>query len=470
MKRLFLLPFAVCVVTASVTTSCKSDDEPTGEQPSAAQGIYINEVCSSGTDWVELYNSTDKDVALAGYKLQDDKGEEEEFTFGSDKKIPAKGFLVLEKDKDFTFGISSKGDKIKLLDSQRNAIDEATVPELPENDTYARKTDGGSEWEIMANGTKGRSNTSTPDQPEPSNPSQLKGVIMINEVYTFSDQTDINDLDYIELYNASDKDVDLSGMKLWEGGGPGEAWTFPAGKTIKAKGYLVVECDKEGLHNDKTNYPSWGLSKNKETVVLADSKSEIIDQVETPNMSTNEAYGRETDGGSKWVIFSELTKGKTNDGASEKTEVANKYGVYVNEVFTNNQDSKTASWDDTKDFIELYNSTDKDIDLTGFSLNDDAQKEEKRYTLPKGTVIKAKSFLTLDVYKGNSNGPVFGLGKGGDKVFLYDKDKQTVDEVTTPEFGDTEIYSCGRKTDGGSEIVVFTDVSKNASNNGKKTK
>ena len=144
--------------------------------------------------------------------------------------------------------------------------------------------------------------------------------------------------------------------------------------------------------------------------------------------------------------------------------------MYINEVFTNNQDVQVSAWDDTKDFIELYNATGEDIDLTGFSLNDDALKEEKKYIFPAGSVIRAKSFLTLDVDKNSTTGPVFGLGKGGDKVFLWNTQGVLVDEVETPEFADNEIYSTGRKTDGSPEVVVFTEVSKNASNNGRDVK
>ena len=96
--------------------------------------------------------------------------------------------------------------------------------------------------------------------------------------------------------------------------------------------------------------------------------------------------------------------------------------------------------------------------------------EEDRYTFPSNTVIKSRSFLTLDVEKNNANGPGFGLGKGGDKVLFYNKEKVLIDELVTGEFEDSEIYSTGRNTDGGSEIVVFTEVSKNASNNGKSIK
>ena len=139
-------------------------------------------------------------------------------------------------------------------------------------------------------------------------------------------------------------------------------------------------------------------------------------------------------------------------------------------MWTNNQDVQVSALDDTNDFIELYNATGEDIDLTGFSLNDDALKEEKKYIFPAGSVIRAKSFLTLDVDKNSTTGPVFGLGKGGDKVFLWNTQGVLVDEVETPEFADNEIYSSGHKTDGCPEVVVITEVSKNASNNGRDVK
>lgn len=607
-KRTYLVT-ALATVAAVMVTSCKDDSESDlNLGASGVTGLCINEVCSSGTDWIELYNSTDSEITLSGMRLQDNKGVEEEYIFPAEKKIAAKSYLVLEKDADFSFGISGDGDEIKLLDASYKVIDDVVVPAMEDGQTYARLSDAGTQWGITDGGTKGRGNDSEPDSGEgtdsevkllinevmsapldgqfdfieiynpgteaidmsgfilqdekgaseqyvipegvsiapkgflcftqaqegnPSgsfgfglsskgdkvflldkdgnnidkvelpamedgtsyarvsdgaptwavvaNPTQgasngnaqdsgLKGVVMINEVYTFSDQSNINDLDYIELYNASSQQVEVGGLKLWEGGGQEEAWTIPAGKVIPANGFLVIECDKEGLHADPVNYPSWGLSKNDEIVVLADADFNVIDEVTTPSLSENETYGRKTDGASEWVVFVELTRGVSNNGAAEKQEVVNTSGVYINEVFTNDQDVQVSSWDDTKDFIELYNATDKDVDLSGFSLLDDKMDKEDRYTFPAGTVIKAHAFLTLDVIKNNPNGPAFGLGKGGDKVFLFNAQKVVVDEVTTGSFEDNEIYSTGRKTDGGKEIVVFTQVSKNASNNGKSIK
>ena len=577
MKRSFFCTAAVLLAATVCTTGCKDDsEEDLNVGPSDVAGVFINEVCSSGTDWVELYNASEEAVSLAGFHLQDSKGAEEEYVFPAGSSIAARSYLVLEKDVDFAFGISGDGDEIKLLDASYKEVDATVVPVLEDGQTWARTTDGGTQWATMAAGTKGQDNTSEPtEEPEPGqsgvnlvinevmsapldgefdfieiyNPGMtevdmggfilqdekgaseqyvmpegttiapnsvvlftqtqegnpdgsfgfglgskgdkvvfldnhgdlidevelpamedgtsyarttdgastwavtntptggssngaaaipsLRGVVVINEVYTFSDEKNIDDLDYIELYNTSNEAVEVGGLLMWEGGGP---------------------------------YPSWGLSKNDEQVVLADAQQNIIDEVTTPNLSENEAYGRKTDGASEWVIFSQLTPGETNDGTSEREEVVNTSGVYINEIFTNDQDEQTTDWDDTKDFVEFYNATDQDIDMAGFTIYDDKLEEDSKYTFPANTIIKAHSFLTFDVYKDNTDGPALGLGKGGDAIYLYDADGKLVDRMETGKFEDDEIYSTGRKTDGGAEIVVFTEVSKNASNNGKAEK
>ena len=54
--------------------------------------------------------------------------------------------------------------------------------------------------------------------------------------------------------------------------------------------------------------------------------------------------------------------------------------------------------------------------------------------------------------------------------FFYDKKGVLISEMEAPAFEDHEIYSVGRKIDGADKIVVFTEVSKNGSNNNKAVK
>ena len=296
--------------------------------------------------------------------------------------------------------------------------------------------------------------------------------VVINEVYTFSNQSEADDLDWIELYNTTDQDIDLEGVLMWESGGSEEAWAFPKGAIIKAKSHFVVDSDKYGLLNDPINHPAWGLSKGPdEIIVLANNDMRIIDEKALPSLNEGETYGRITDGSADWQVFQTGTKGKKNEGPA-RPEFVNTLGLYINEVYHDNSDVYFATgWDSSVDFIELYNATDADIDISGFEIYDDTQADDKKYVVPAGTVVPAKGFLTYDVYKENPAGPAFGLGASGDWVFIFKPGKsELVDQIEVPAFGkDSGLrdmgYTFGRKPDGSENLVIFTQATKNASNN-----
>lgn len=443
-----------------------SDDTP-GE---STVKVLLNEIMSAPAgddmDFIEIYNAENREVDLGGFILQDDKGAAEEFVIPQGTVIAAGGFVVFEQvspgeGDSFTFGLSSKGDEVIFLDADRNVVDKVDTPDYGDTkgQSYARTVDGAGEWSVTDTPTKGGSNGGAPQ-------TTLKGILMINEVYTYADGSDPDDLDFIELYNAGDQTIDLSGLVLWESGGQAEAWTVPQGRSIEAGGYFVIECDKDNaLFGDPENYPAWGLSKGPdEYIALADADMAEIDRVECPSMKRDESYGRVTDGDSQWQIFAACTKGETNMGPARQP-VTNDIGLWINEVFTNNQDTENLPWNESVDFIEFYNSADSDIDFGGYVIKDDKGADDESFTVPDGTVIPSKGFLTYDVVKNDPSGPSFGLGKSGDWVFVYAPDGTLVAELEIPAFEDDEILSYGRKTDGGAELVKM-EVTKNASNAG----
>lgn len=69
-----------------------------------------------------------------------------------------------------------------LLDSERKVADEVDTPDFGDTkgESYARTVNGGGEWRIAAVPAKGFSNTGGAD-------ASLKGVLVINEVYTYAD-------------------------------------------------------------------------------------------------------------------------------------------------------------------------------------------------------------------------------------------------------------------------------------------
>ena len=91
--------------------------------------------------------------------------------------------------------------------------------------------------------------------------------------------------------------------------------------------------------------------------------------------------------------------------------------VLLNEI-TAHTDSGNPAPFDSNDQIELYNTTDAPVDLTGWFLSDDLEQPHK-WAVPSGTIIQAMGFLVFDeddFHPGRTAG--FGLGKSGEQVVL----------------------------------------------------
>ena len=139
--------------------------------------------------------------------------------------------------------------------------------------------------------------------------------LVINELMQSNIDCIMDDLhefpdSWVELFNNSNEAIDLKDYKI--GTEAESAWQLPS-KTIEAKGFMVVYCDKEetGLHTD------FRLESGKGCVVYLFKGNEVIDSLPgalAKMPAPNIAYGRKTDGGSEWGYQLEPTPGATNCG------------------------------------------------------------------------------------------------------------------------------------------------------------
>ena len=120
-----------------------------------------------------------------------------------------------------------------------------------------------------------------------------EGNIVINEFMasnsnTVSDQNGDFD-DWIELYNTTSSDINLSGVYLSDKTTDIFKWKFPD-TVITANNYLIIWADnstnESGLH---TNFK---LSSSGEAVVLSNYDSTIIDLINFGTQHTDTSYGR----------------------------------------------------------------------------------------------------------------------------------------------------------------------------------
>ena len=121
----------------------------------------------------------------------------------------------------------------------------------------------------------------------------------------------------IEIYNAGDSEVDMTGWTLSK---DETVWTIPAEHAkVPAKGYIVYTGKSDG-----TTDPTFGLSGTKGfLVVLKDAGGNVVDQVDNitsiVTIEDGKSWGRETDGADKFVIFDTPTIGATNGAAATIT-------------------------------------------------------------------------------------------------------------------------------------------------------
>jgi hypothetical protein len=104
--------------------------------------------------------------------------------------------------------------------------------------------------------------------------------------------------DWIELFNASDKEVDLSGMYLSDKQNNLRKWAFPENTVISPGEYLIVWADEDGKDQPGL-HANFKLSKSGEVVLLIDRDDRgnaILDVVEFGSQQDDVSIGRLPDG------------------------------------------------------------------------------------------------------------------------------------------------------------------------------
>ena len=203
--------------------------------------------------------------------------------------------------------------------------------------------------------------------------------VMNNNGSVFADEEG-NIYDWVELYNGSNKEINLNGYSLSDDENK-DKWFFN-NITIKPKSYLIVYLSgdtKDGL------YANFKLSKNGgEKLILKDIHGKVIDMVETVKTNKNTSLARNLDG--KWNIVKKATPGfnNTEDGYNEFIESLNSedISIQITEVLPRNGGQFIDDYGNYSGYIELTNTSDVKINLKGYSLSDSINKPFK-WSLPE---------------------------------------------------------------------------------------
>ena len=141
--------------------------------------------------------------------------------------------------------------------------------------------------------------------------------------------------------------------------------------------------------------------------------------------------------------------------------------LVINEVVSNNDTIIADEAGQFEDFIEILNTGDSPVDLSGMYLTDDPGAP-KSWQFPAGTTLAAGGYLLVWADNDPLDGPLhatFGLSSGGESVALFHSDANGVvliDALTFPALPADQSF--GRFPDGEGEGQIFCAVTPAAPN------
>jgi len=210
------------------------------------------------------------------------------------------------------------------------------------------------------------------EQKEYPDNSIISGKLIISEVLSSNSGVWVNSdnetTDYIELYNGTNRDIDLSGYGLSDRLDKIK-WEFPKGTTIKKGEYLVVSLS--GKQASGLNASFKLSASSKENVVLADSLGTIIDYVETIETEKNQVMYRNNN---TFILSDNMSPGYENTQEGHQAYLDSLIStqedkIRINEVLINNKGNFTNEFGYQDGFIEFINISNEIVDLANYRIS-----------------------------------------------------------------------------------------------------
>ena len=433
------------------------------------QGLVISEVMPSNAtsvtdengnypDWVEIWNHSDHAMSLCNVGLSD-KGDRIRFLFPDIILQPDERIVVFcdntnqavpNKPLHAKFELGP-GETVFLYDTKAYLIDSCTYPIMASNESYALVSviDNVREYRSITWVSPGYPNTEEGSKAYRGSISAIEGEVLINEVMA-SALTGIRDdedelCDWIEFYNTTGQDINMSRYALSDDESDPLKWRFPQDAVIPAHGYYLVLCTKKDRADTVMQgvyHTNFRISAENETIVLTNTDGRVLDRVMIDNLPKDCSYGR-TDENS-FAVFQTPTPLLPNNqsGFNQmdlKLRALNTTGVWISEVMASNDSVSPYDNKETPDWIEIYNSSAKPVNLTGWGLSDNLTRGRK-WQFPEGTVINPGEYKVVICDKntaGNSASELhtsYKISKSaGEIITLTTPEGRILDKVILPE-------------------------------------
>lgn len=222
--------------------------------------------------------------------------------------------------------------------------------------------------------------------------------IIITEFLPNPEDND-TDNEFIEVYNAGSQDENIGGWTMDDKLGKTRSYSIPENTIIRVGEYKVFTSSETRIV----------LNNSGDGIVLKNRNGETINETPTSGAASEDvSYALKDDGiwawtkrptpGTKNIIEIEekektkvetINANKTEDALEETINYDYSDGIIITELLPDPEGSDNKL---NYEWIEIYNDSDKEVDLRGWMIDDIQNKGSKPYVIKDGRKVKPQGY------------------------------------------------------------------------------
>ncbi len=228
---------------------------------------------------------------------------------------------------------------------------------------------------------------------------------------------------WVEIYNTTDGAVDLGDYALSDNGNRLLKWRLPS-RQLEAGGYALIFLSGKDRAGDGELHTSFRLGAGETKLHLTQVSTGTYEAADVPQENAkNVSYGLSGDG--TWLYFPQPTPQMPND-AHGFAELAAASGTSVSGLMINEVATVSTAKSQGLDWVELYNNSDSDLDLSGYCLSD-SRKDLMKWPIGS-TSVKSGGYTVI---KNDSKDGELNIRNSGETLYLTSPAGVVLDQINT---------------------------------------